>query len=877
MSPKSSRGTRTRLHPRTSPCPHAFLSLPASTGDGAPSLVFGFELTELGRESIEVRMDEAGRLCALLAPFEIPGFRLTFAWQLLSSPRPPSGAHARGHTPRAQRHAPPSSTLGLVVRVSPLWGQGADRVIIAARSASREVARMLLSTMPSAWFAAIPTVRRLSSLLVLPRLADLVELRPRWVPVSSTFALPTPMPGVPDLAFLLEEMRAEGCATLLSLAFEPADGVASFRPLLSLTSDPTGAPVGALLPPTPDHDPDHGFTLEEPQIRAGAHDKGSGALLTQWLLHKLPHLRDAFRVGIRIAADAPLSSSFLRQFAAEFAGEGKFVADQTWRRTPHLLAPAAEPRRPRMGRDGAHANACHEWEVARACFERLEFAPWAEPMAARRRIALAGLDEHLTLAALARLVSKEELAHLLPLPTAAPWLPTHVPPLPINVDALPASGVHLGTTREGRTRVPVAWPGASRVLQSAIIGSTGVGKSTLVANLILEDAKAGHAIVALDPHGQLIDAILPRIPSERARDVVLFDVEDVERPIGINPLDLHSDEERARFVTSFIGQLKQLFDPHNQAVVGPVAMQGLRAALQGAMSLPSGGTLLECYRFFTDEDFLRQSLPQMSDQTAVAYFRQFRAMSDRERAEYSLHIISKLSEWCADPVMRRIIGQRTSSFSFADAINSKKIVLLRLASGFIGTEKATFLGHTFLPMLFQAALSRASLPEAERPFTSVWLDEAGVFGSDVLASMLAQSRKYTISVSLVGQHFAQFVPSVRDAILANANNFLSFRVGVPDAVLLERIFASPAVDERYLTQLPRGVAVARIMLEGGEPSAPFTLETEPLRGEPDVELAREIREFSRELYGRPRAEVDAEIAEREARPPRDHPPFNPFS
>lgn len=877
--PYAQRATRSRARSRrVEPMP-VFLHLPPrhqgranATGepaDGVPdgaALLFGLELEGLGAAAIETRLEAAARLYLLLPRVVRQGYKLSCAWQVRCLPT--------GH--RSSKHAP-SLTFALLVRVTAVWGQSAGDLRDAAKETYLDIAHLLSTAMPHAWFAPVGDLDRLRDLRALRRTEDLVEFRPNWVSVADSLALPTPLSGIADLALLIDELRAEGCGALLSLAFEPVGSIASMGALLALAGSMHDDPVGALLKLESERDAHHA----EPDERSGAtHDRRRRqSFLASWLARKLPPLRDAYRVGLRVAAEQQLSAGFLAVAAAEFAGEGRLMAGHTWRLSSRILSPDTRPQRPRSVRHTdrrqrfTNAPCQAEWAIARDNLERLEFEPWGDPVGARGRINLPDQSLDLTPAALAQVVSCEELAQLLALPLTASWLPPHIASLPIAAESLPTKGAFLGTTRSGRQRVRVNWPESSRILQSILNGATGTGKSTLIANIALEDIRAGHAIIMLDPHGTLIDALLPRIPAERANDVLLLDVEDTARPLGYNPLDLKTEEERSRFVTSYIAQLERMFDPNKLGFVGPVAMQGLRAALQGIMSIEGyGGTLIEVARLFDEEDFLRKMIPRMRDRNAAAYFKRFLTTRTDEQSGYALHISSKLSEWAADPIMRRIVGQSTSSFSFSEAMNSRKIVLLRLASGFLGSEKSTFLGHTFLPAIFQASLERASMPAGELPFTSIFIDEAPVFASEVIASMLAQSRKGNLAVHLASQHLSQFLPTIRDAILANAGNIFAFRAGLPDAAILERIFGSSAVDERYLTHLPLGQVVTRIMLTSGEPSQPFLLETDPLRGTPDDAVAQAIRDYSRMTYGRPREEVDRQIEERDNPPRRDAPP-----
>jgi hypothetical protein len=194
-------------------------------------------------------------------------------------------------------------------------------------------------------------------------------------------------------------------------------------------------------------------------------------------------------------------------------------------------------------------------------------------------------------------------------------------------------------------------------------------------------------------------------------------------------------------------------------------------------------------------------------------------------------------------------------------MDSGKIVLMSLAKGRLGSTNANFLGLVLLPMILQAALSRADLPAAERRDVALYVDEFQNYATDSLALMLAESRKYHLALALANQHVGQLTPEIRDAVIGNVGSILSFRLGVADAAAMEQILAPSPVTAPDLTGLPNFCAYGRLLVAGQRTPA-FTLETELAATPYDAARAGRIREHSRKIYGRPREQVDKLIVER---------------
>ncbi len=203
-----------------------------------------------------------------------------------------------------------------------------------------------------------------------------------------------------------------------------------------------------------------------------------------------------------------------------------------------------------------------------------------------------------------------------------------------------------------------------------------------------------------------------------------------------------------------------------------------------------GGTLIDFVRAFTDDAFLSTLLPFVKDPVVRRYWTdQIARTQDFHRSEVLDWVVSKFSAFVSDPTIRRIIGQSESSFSFRAAMDSQKIVLLSLAKGLVGSDNANFLGLILLPKILQAALSRASLPISERREVMLYIDEFQNYATDSLALMLAEARKYRLSLTLANQHVGQLTQEIRDAVIGNVGSILSFRLGLADALAMENLWA----------------------------------------------------------------------------------------
>lgn len=392
------------------------------------------------------------------------------------------------------------------------------------------------------------------------------------------------------------------------------------------------------------------------------------------------------------------------------------------------------------------------------------------------------------------------------------------------------------------------------------IGKTGVGKTTLFVNQIIQDIKAGRGVAYLDPNGDAIETILSYIPKERAEDVVLFDPGDIERPMGLNMLEWKRPEDRDFLVAEWLEIFYKLFDPGKTGIVGPQFEHWGRNASLSVMMRPEGGTLIDIPRMFTDDAFREETIKFVKDPVVLAFWeKQLAKTSDYHKSEMFNYFISKFGRFMTNDLMRNIIGQTKSSFDFREIMDNQKIFLINLSKGKIGETNSYLLGMIIVAKLQVAAFQRADIPEDDRVDFYLYVDEFQNFTTDTFKTILSEARKYRLNLNVTNQYIAQLPEEIRDAIIGNAGTLITFRIGADDAEFMGKEFDN--VTAADITNLPFATTYIKLLIDGA-PTKPFTMKTYPYPEGANLELAKAIKYLSRLKYGRDRAQVEAEFLQR---------------
>ncbi len=464
-------------------------------------------------------------------------------------------------------------------------------------------------------------------------------------------------------------------------------------------------------------------------------------------------------------------------------------------------------------------------------------------------------------------LSTEEMCSLWHMPIASTetphinWLGARKAPPPTN---MPTQGIILGrSVYRGRETV-VKMTRSDRRRHLYVIGKSGSGKSVFIQNLAVQDVQNGEGVCVIDPHGDFVEYVLQHVPKERADDVIYFNPSDIERPIGLNMLEVHSEEQKDFATQEMISIFyKMVTDP---SMIGPMFEHNMRNVMLTLMAdLENPGSIAEIPRMFTDDSFVKKWTKKLRDPVVKAYWeKEMAKTSDFHKSEMLGYLISKVGRFVENEMVRNIIGQTHSGFNFREIMDKKKILLVNLAKGLVGEINANLMGMIIVSKLQMTALERASMPEEERHDFYLYIDEFQNFITDSIATILSEARKYRLELIIAHQYMKQLEDNkgkttVRDAVLGNAGSLVSFRIGPEDAEVLSKEFA-PVFGAYDLLNVEQYTAYSKLLIDNTA-AKPFNMLTYPPTPG-NKELAAAIKELSRLKYGRPRELVEAEIMER---------------
>jgi hypothetical protein len=360
---------------------------------------------------------------------------------------------------------------------------------------------------------------------------------------------------------------------------------------------------------------------------------------------------------------------------------------------------------------------------------------------------------------------------------------------------------------------------ADRRAHMYIIGKTGTGKSTLLETMIRQDIAAGRGLAAFDPHGDMMERVLARIPDKRKNDLIYFNVPDASRPLGFNPLESVPPEKRPLAASGILEVFKKIWVES----WGPRLEHILRNALLALLDQPEA-TLAGILRLMDDSSFRRIAASRVRNpQVRSFWVREYENYPARFRAEAIAPIQNKVGAFLADPILNAIVTQPRSTFDLRCIIDDGHILLVNLAKGKIGEDVAALLGALLVSRIGLAGLSRVDMPEGSRRDFFVYLDEFQSFTTLSLANMMSELRKYRVNLILAHQYLTQLDLKVRDAILGNVGSIISFRLGLADAEILAKEFY-PEFSAKDLVRLPNYSIYLKLMVNG-VPSSPFSAET----------------------------------------------------
>lgn len=387
-----------------------------------------------------------------------------------------------------------------------------------------------------------------------------------------------------------------------------------------------------------------------------------------------------------------------------------------------------------------------------------------------------------------------------------------------------------------------------------IIGKTGMGKSTVLENMTIQDMLAGRGVAVVDPHGEYAEKMLDFIPRERVEDVIYFNPADTDFPLAFNIMENVSEDQRHLVSSGLLGVFKKIFGPD----VWSARMEYLLAnAILALMEIP-GATLLSVNRMFGEKEFRKRIVAQLTDPVIKGFWEnEFAKYPEQYMREAVAAIQNKIGQFSGNPLIRNVIGQPETSFDIRRIMDEGKILIINLAKGRVGEENSRLLGAMMVTKLYLTAMSRVDILEPQRKDFYLYVDEFQNFATESFANILSEARKYRLNLTVAHQYVFQMEEMVQHAIFGNVGTMIVFRVGAEDAELLEKEFM-PEFMGQDLVNLGFKQIYTKLMIDGIT-SRPFSAETLPPFLRPAESFRDLIVKTSRERYGTPRASVEERI------------------
>ncbi len=385
-----------------------------------------------------------------------------------------------------------------------------------------------------------------------------------------------------------------------------------------------------------------------------------------------------------------------------------------------------------------------------------------------------------------------------------------------------------------------------------IVGKTGMGKSTMMENMVLDDIYSGNGIGLVDPHGDFAEKILNFIPPNRINDVVYINPSDLDFPIGFNILEVYNEGQKHLIVAGLMGIFKKIWPDVWSARMEYILNNTLLALIEYP-----GSTLLGINRLLSDKKYRKKVIAKVTDPVIKAFWNvEFAGYSEKYAQEAVAPIQNKIGQFLSTNVIRNMVAQVKSTIDIRKLMDEGKIIIMNLSKGRIGEDNSRLLGGMLITKIQLAAMERVDTPEALRRDFFLFVDEFQNFATPSFANILSEARKYRLSLIMAHQYVAQLDEVVAAAVFGNVGTIISFRIGGADAEMLAKEF-TPVFLEEDLVNLPKFQIFLKLMIDGVS-SSPFSAMTLPPLASPTESLEKVVR-VSRERYGRPRVEIEEKI------------------
>ncbi len=415
---------------------------------------------------------------------------------------------------------------------------------------------------------------------------------------------------------------------------------------------------------------------------------------------------------------------------------------------------------------------------------------------------------------------------------------------------------YFAETDRRNKRIPFGIKAEDRTRHMYIIGKTGMGKSTMIENMAVQDIKNGEGFAFIDPHGKSAALLLEYIPPERVKDVIYFAPFDMENPISFNIMEDIGPDKRHLVANGLMSVFKKIWVDAWSARMEYILSNVLLALLE----YPDA-TLLGVNRMLADKAYRKKVVDNIKDPSVKSFWvDEYAKYSEKYAAEATPAIQNKIGQFTSNPLIRNIIGQPHSSFDLRKIMDERKILIVNLSKGQVGEGNANLLGSMIITKIYLSAMSRADLAESELrklPNFYLYVDEFQSFANESFANILSEARKYRLALIMAHQYIEQMSEEVTAAVFGNVGTQVMFRVGATDAEHLEKEYA-PVFTAEDMVNLGFTQIYLKLMIDGVA-SHPFSSVTMPPILPPTKSSKDEVILSSRELYAHPRQKVEEGI------------------
>ncbi len=375
-----------------------------------------------------------------------------------------------------------------------------------------------------------------------------------------------------------------------------------------------------------------------------------------------------------------------------------------------------------------------------------------------------------------------------------------------------------------------------------VVGKSGVGKSKLLELLIRQDVAHDHGLCLIDPHGDVIEAILDFVPEKRAEDVIVIDPSDSKYPVSFNPLANISPEFKHQLTQGLIEVMEKQFG----ANWTPRLEHVFRFTCLALLDYPQA-TMRGMISMLTDRNYRQKVVEYIEDDMVKRFWAiEFADWSEKFDTDAIIPLVNKLGQFLSNPLLRNIFGQKENKIDLEELMNKGKIILINLSKGKLGEENSSFFGSMFITKIKQAGMARATIPESKRRDFYLYVDEFHNLVTETFENLLSEARKYGLCLTMAHQYMEQLIPRVRSAVLGNVGSIIIFRVGGGDASDLEEEM-TPMFKAKDMINLGMRVFYIKLTIDG-ETYDPFSAETLFVGPPPYESQSQKIIDFSRKKY-----------------------------